>query len=125
MSFLFILSYPLTTLSIGSKLYFNIIFIILVVTCIVRVKRLKLKLEKRHFIFFVLLVVFYMLVSIRYTLGEQMGDNVYVFIQVMKNINTNILNNFDFNNGLSYDYVFINPTKSFISFYHFFLLLTT
>lgn len=120
MTFLFILSYPLTTLGIGSDIYFNFALIIFVITCIVGLTKLKQKLNKSHLIILIMLVVFYLLISLKYTLGEQMGDNVYVFIQVIKNINTSILNNFDYNNGFSYDYIFVNPTKSFISFYHLF-----
>lgn len=120
MGLLFILSYPLTMLGVRSDVYFNLVLFILLVITIIGLRKLKFKLKKSDLFIAFLLVLFYVLISIRYTLGEQMGDNVYVFIQVLKNINTSILNNFDLNNGLVFDYQLINPTKSFISFYHFF-----
>lgn len=120
MGLLFVLSYPLTMLGVRSDVYFNLILFVLFVITVIGLKKIKFKLKKSDLVVLIVLVLFYVLISIRYTLGEQMGDNVYVFIQVIKNINTSILNNFDLNNGLVFDYQLINPTKSFISFYHFF-----
>ena len=120
MVLLFILSYLLTILGVGSDVYFNIVLFILLVTAVIGLRKLKFKLKKIDLIIVFVLVVIYALISIRYTLGEQMGDNVYVFNQVIKNINTNLLNNFDMDIGYVFDYQKINPTKSFISFYHFF-----
>jgi len=120
MVLLFILSYPLTILGVGSDVYFNIVLFILLVTSIIGLRKLKFKPKKIDLLIMFALFLFYVLISVRYTLGEQMGDNVYVFMQVIKNINTTLLNNFDLNNGYVFDYQMINPTKSFISFYHFF-----
>lgn len=119
-SLLFFISYPLSILGVESSVYYNIVLITLLIIGIIGIKTLKYDFKRSDISILFLLVLFYGLISIQYTLGEQMGDNVYIFIQVIKNINTNILNNFDLNNGYIFDYQMINPTKSFISFYHFF-----
>lgn len=61
--------------------------------------------------------------SMRYTLGEQMGDNIYLFNIVNKNIDISILNRFNDATGeLTLD-VSLNSNKSYVSFYLFFSTL--
>lgn len=61
--------------------------------------------------------------SMRYTLGEQMGDSIYLFNIVNKNIDVPILNSFNNATGeISSEYS-LSLNKSYVSFYFFFSTL--
>lgn len=65
-------------------------------------------------------VAFMILFMLRSTMGEVLGDNVFLINLVTKNVNTAILNNFNIATGEVYYYPIISAQKDSLTYYHFF-----
>lgn len=57
--------------------------------------------------------------SARYTMGEQLGDNVFLFTFVTKNIDASLLNNFEYGSGYFFGDISISTDKDAQIFYYF------
>ena len=91
-----------------------------VVLFVFGVRTIKFTYNRFEWLFILIFVVVFVLLSMRYTLGEQMGDNVFLFNLVTKNIDTPLLNNFNYGTGLIHEEPVINTAKEYLTFYHLF-----
>ena len=96
---------------------FNLITLILIATGLFYIKLPKLSLDTLVIVAYILLMV---IISTRYTMGEELGDNVFLINLVTKNIDADIVNNFNISTGIVYDSSAIGSSKEALTFYHFF-----
>lgn len=83
--------------------------------------RLKLpKIKRNEWIIIIIVFIFMMLQSFRYTLGEQMGDSVYIFNIIDKNIITDTINALSTSSGMIGSDFEVNLIKSNIPYYFMF-----
>lgn len=108
---------------------YNVLFYFFIAIVFVSFFTFTLNLVKGKYIFnfeifipFIFMFVFALLSS-RFRLGEQLGDNSYLTNMVTMNINTVELNTTDFINGFKYGYQYIDIYKAYLSWYHLFTLL--
>lgn len=128
MSIIFILTYPLVLMGVSSSILIITIGLTFFVSLIFSYRYIRFKFSVYEFVFITISISLLLLFSMRFTLGEQMSDSIYVFYQSIKNVDTSIINSFDLGNGYQYDYINLSPTKSYISFYYvftFFIFIVT
>lgn len=114
----FIVTHIAVELNVDSSTYhkwIGVSFVFLSIISLFGIKKIKPHWPSLVFIAIYLLFAIYM--SSRYTLGEQMGDNIYLFFVVNKNIDIPLLNAFDLNTGQASVAFDAGITKSYISFY--------
>jgi hypothetical protein len=102
----------------SDSLYFSyIVTTVFLILISIKYINFKINIVDIAYIFVYITIMVYL--SIRYTLGEQLGDNVYLFTLVTKNIDTTLLNNFYYGTGLISDSAIISTAKENLTFYHF------
>lgn len=119
LSVLFIVSQFLNLGNISSDRLFLIFLIVTIILIIISIRfiRFNYKLQDIGIILVYTFILLFM--STRYTLGEQLGDNVFLLTLVSKNINTPLLNNFDLVSGYVFDSVAGITAKDALTFFHF------
>lgn len=115
----FIISQFIDMANISSNEIFKYFLITTLVIIALSTRGLRYKYNSFDLILTVFYVTIMVFLSTRLTLGEQLGDNIYLFNLVTKNIDTNIINNFDFGTGLVYSQSAIHTAKESLTFYHF------
>ncbi len=124
MMIFFIITHFAVDLNVSSSVYhkwigFASIGLVLLSTFGIR----KIAINWKKVLFMLVYVAFTVYLSSRYTLGEQMGDSIYLFNVVNKNIDIEVLNAFDLRTGLVDLSLTTSLTKSYISFYMIFASL--
>ena len=120
LSALFIISQLVELSEISSTTLFGYFSVFTGLSIIIGLKNFKLTYKRSELVFIILYILFFIFLSSRYTLGESLGDNVYLFNLVTKNINADIINNFDLNNGFTLVSAGVGSVKESLAFYHFF-----
>jgi len=119
LSTLFLISQFINLGDISSAKLFNIFLIASLILIILSIKSIYFNYSKFE-MFLVFTYIFILIcLSLKYTLGEQMGDNIFLFNLVSKNIDTNLLNNFNYSNGLVSENVIVSTAKENLTFFHF------
>lgn len=118
-SVLFIVSQFLNLGNISSNQLFLIFLIVTIILIIISIRFIRFNYSLQDIGIISAYTLFLIFMSARYTLGEQLGDNVYLFSLVSKNINTSLLNNFDFSTGLVLENVAVSTAKDALTFFHF------
>lgn len=117
---LFVLSKFLKIENISSYNMYSKFILTTVLLILISIKYINFKLYIVDIVYIFVFITIMVYLSIRYTLGEQLGDNVYLFTLVTKNIDTLLLNNFNYGTGLVSDSVIISTSKENLTFYHFY-----
>lgn len=103
-----------------SSIFCSIIFVI---SILIPVKYILFG-SKKAFVIFILLVLFFIVLSLRYTLGEEMGDVVYIFNVIQKPLVSDYLNTYNLNTGYISNDILYTGTKEGIGYYFFFSTLS-
>lgn len=119
LSVLFIISQFLNLVNISSEQLFLVFIIVSIFLIIISIRFLRFNYSLWDFSIIMVYTLFLIFLSTRYTLGEQLGDNVFLFNLVSKNINTSLLNNFDFSTGLVLENAAVSNAKDALTFFHF------
>lgn len=117
---LFITSQFLDLNYISSGQLFSNFLMITVILLIVSITTLSFDLNIKDTVIIFGFVSVFIYLSTLIRLGEQMGDNIFLFNLVTKNINADILNNFNYANGFIGLDNLISTQKESLTFYHFF-----
>lgn len=118
LSILFISTQFVNINRISSDDLFYLFSIITILLFIASIRSIEFRVSYFEICIIVVYVIILVLLSTRYTLGEQLGDSTYLFTLVNKNINTPIMNNFDFGNGYVFDYSTVFVSRESLTFYH-------
>ena len=114
----FIITHLSVSMAFSSNQYHLLNLLVTVAFLIIALVKFELpKFEWKMILFMLFYLIFAIFLSARYTLGEQMGDNIYLFFIVNKNINIAELNAFDLNTGEVGSVFDTGITKTYISFY--------
>lgn len=119
LSILFIISQFLDLDSISSYWLFQIFLIVTTILVLVCFRSFHFSYNLKEVGIIVTYTLLLVILSTRYTLGEQLGDNVFLFTLVSKNINTPLLNNFDLVSGYVFEGVAGSAAKDALTFFHF------
>lgn len=119
LSILFIASQFINLGNISSSKLFLVFLIITIVLIISGIRFIKFNYSLIDLGIIVAYTIILIFLSTRYTLGEQLGDSSLLFTLVTKNIDTTLLNNFDFGTGYVYENVFVDTGKDALTFFHF------
>lgn len=120
---LFFVSQIVLRFNPSSQSLFLVFGILTVIILILSRHDLKIKqITKIDFLSLGLMILF-VLLSLRYTMGEQLGDNSFLISLVTKNINTPLINNFDIATGFEADVAIMTSQKDVLTFYHFYAFL--
>ena len=120
----FLYDYVLILFKVRAQVVF-ILFLMFSFIFLIFTFRLKV-FNKQHTIYYIIEISFILLIfalSIRYGLGEKLGDNYYLTNMVTMNVNTEYLNLSEYSTGLK----MVEPggplSKIYLSWYHFFSML--
>ncbi len=120
LSFLFIIDMIMIPYNPSSSQLFNTYLFLSLTLIIFGVKYFKITYSKKELVYLFLYVSIFVLISSRYTLGEELGDNTYLFNLVTRNVDATVLNNFDGWTGQIFDTAKISTYKESLSYYHFY-----
>ena len=119
LSILFVISNFINLDNISSEKLFQIFLLFTFVLIFIGFRFIRFNYELQEFGLILAYIMFLLFLSTRYTLGEQLGDSTFLFTLVTKNIDTSLLNNFDYNSGYVLDVAAGNTAKDTLTFFHF------
>lgn len=119
LSILFITSLFINMKNISSSKLFLIFLIISIILILLSIRYIKFNYSLFDICIIITYTIILIFLSSRYTLGEQMGDNIFLFTFVTKNINTPLLNNFEYGSGFVFGNLSITTDKDAQIFYYF------
>ncbi len=93
---LFIFGFIMLTLQVNLNSFYFIYLILTLMFILIFYRKLKFKYNLKDLIWLVILILFSIIISSKFRLGEQFGDNTYLTNMVTMNINSKYLNTIGF-----------------------------
>lgn len=112
---LFLFDYFLLISNIESRIIFSSFYFIFFVFIFLGFNKFKLN---KWVIFSYFIAFLILIISLRYGLGEKLGDNSYLTSMVTMNVNELHMNTTEFSNGFKYFKNVIGPYKAYLTWYH-------
>lgn len=114
---LFIVDYLFLRLNTESIVFFTSFYIFAILFFFLGVRKIKVN-KWDSILFFLAFIIF--LISLKYGLGEKLGDNSYLTSMVTMNVNGLHMNTTEFSSGFKVYQNAIGPYKAYLTWYHFY-----
>ena len=119
-----ILEYCMLLLNFSKDTIFTVFFGVSIIIFGISIKSVRWNYTRYESIFVIIFSIVLVIISLKYRLGEQMGDNTYLMNMVSMNNIRPYFNFSEFDNGFYYGFNNISVNKVYLTWYHFFSFLT-